>query len=162
MEKNLLPLLIVYIFVAFPFVFLFDCVFFCLFVCLFVCFLLLVHHLYMVSRDEKKYGHQFMYNSLLSCMDFDDERQCLHVLYSSLGDLDELVALGSGYKQLGITLAFYSNGIEFLTITLTKNFTLSCIVRVFGDGIKGIHAYGQFSHKELAAINVTFTFVLAR
>lgn len=75
---------------------LFDCVFFCLF----VCFLLLVYHLYMVLRDEKKYGHQFLYNSLLSCMDFDDERQCLHVLYSSFGGLDELVALASGYNSL--------------------------------------------------------------
>lgn len=45
-------------------------------------------------------------------MDFDDERQCLHVLYSSFGNLNELVALSSGYKQLGITLAFYNNGIK--------------------------------------------------
>lgn len=67
----------------------------------------------MVLRDEKM-GISFLYNSLLSCMDFDDERQCLHVLSSSFGNLNELVALASGYKQLGINLAFYSNGIEFL------------------------------------------------
>lgn len=121
----------------------------------------------MVLRDEKKYGHQFLYNSLLSCMDFDDERQCLHVLYSSFGDLDELVALASGYKQLGITLAFYSNGIEFLIITFTKNPPLSCIVScryklIFGDGTTRCACTRQFYLVEMAVIDVTFTLVLVR
>lgn len=126
----------------------------------FVCFLLLVYHLYMVLRDEKKYGHQFLYNSLLSCMDFDDERQCLHVLYSSFGDLNELVALASGYKQLGITLAFYSNGIEFLKITFTKKTTLNCIMNSRYKLMFVNACIKQFYLFEMVVINVTFTLVL--
>lgn len=100
-------------------------------------------------------------------MDFDDERQCLHVLYSSFGDLDELVALSSGYKQLGITLAFSATELSFLIITFSKNITLSCIVSsrrgllVFGDETERYACIRQFSLIEIAAIDVTFTFVLA-
>lgn len=87
---------------------------------------------------------------------------CMYCMYFSFGNLNELVALASGYKQLGITLAFHSNGIEFLTTT--KNSTLSCMVnsrcKFIWRGNDKYACINQVDLTEIAVINVTFTFVL--
>jgi hypothetical protein len=74
--------------------------------------------LYMVLHDEKM-GIDFCTIAYCPLRTSLMSGNGLHVLNSCFGNGTELVALASGYKQFGIVLAFYSNGIEFLTTTTT-------------------------------------------